>query len=116
MNIEDLRNICSAMPGATEDIKWGHDLVFSIGGKMFCVAGLDQSPTSASFKVSDDEFEDISNWPGFIPAPYVARYKWVLCQDIDTIEEAKWKHYVMQSYNLVKARLPPKIKKQLGFT
>lgn len=57
MNIETIQSICRALPNVTEDIKWGHDLVFSIGGKMFCVVGLDQSPTSASFKVKEEEFE-----------------------------------------------------------
>jgi predicted DNA-binding protein (MmcQ/YjbR family) len=115
MNIEDIRTICQQLPGVTEDIKWGHDLVFSIGSKMFCVAGLDQSPTSASFKVTEEEFEEIATWPGFKPAPYVAKYKWVLIDDVNKMEKAKWQHYITQSYELVKAKLPPKIKKQLGF-
>ncbi len=86
MNVEDIQNICRQLPAVTEDIKWEHDLVFSIGGKMFCVAGLDQSPTTASFKVSDEEFEEICNWPGFKPAPYVAKYKWVWIEDINKMK------------------------------
>jgi len=115
MNVEDLQTICRQMPGITEDIKWGHDLVFSIGGKMFCVVELDQSPASASFKVKDEEFEDISNWPGFKPAPYVAKYKWVLIDDITKIKKADWEKYIQQSYNLVKDKLSSKLKKRLGF-
>jgi predicted DNA-binding protein (MmcQ/YjbR family) len=61
MHIEDIQTICRALPGVTEDIKWEHDLVFSIGGKMFCVVGLDESPTSASFKITDEEFEEMSS-------------------------------------------------------
>jgi hypothetical protein len=26
---------CRSLPGATEDVKWGKDLIFSVGGKMF---------------------------------------------------------------------------------
>lgn len=114
MNIEDLQNICRQLPHVTEDIKWGHDLVFSIGGKMFCVAGLDQSPTTASFKVTDEEFEEMSTRPGFKPAPYVAKYKWVWIDDISKMKKSDWKKYLKQSYDLVKEKLPPKIKKQLG--
>ncbi|HEX9152238.1 MAG TPA: MmcQ/YjbR family DNA-binding protein [Flavobacterium sp.] len=40
MDIEDIRNTCIEMRGVSEEIKWKHDLVFSIGGKMFCVAEL----------------------------------------------------------------------------
>jgi predicted DNA-binding protein (MmcQ/YjbR family) len=75
MNIEDVRTICSGFPHVTQDIKWGNDLVFSIGEKMFCVAGLNQVPTSASFKVRDEEFDEMSARPFFKPAPYVARYR-----------------------------------------
>ena len=35
MNIEQLRKFCLSFPGATEDIKWGNDLCFCVGKKMF---------------------------------------------------------------------------------
>ena len=114
MTIEDIQNICRELPGTKEDIKWEHDLVFSIGGKMFCVAGLDQSPTTASFKVKDEEFEEMCSWPGFKPAPYVAKYKWVWIEDINKMKKTEWKKYLRQSYDLVKNKLPKKLKKQLG--
>jgi predicted DNA-binding protein (MmcQ/YjbR family) len=114
MNIEDIQSICNELQGVTEDIKWEHDLVFSIGGKMFCIVGLDRKPTTASFKVKDDEFEELSNQEGFKPAPYVAKYKWVLIDDINRISKTDWKKYIEQSYNLVKDKLPNKTKKQLG--
>ncbi len=113
MTVEEIQSICRQLPGVTEDIKWEHDLVFSIGGKMFCVVGLDQSPTTASFKVGDEEFEVMSNWTGFKPAPYVAKYKWVWIDDINKMKKADWKKYVRQSYDLVKSKLSPKLKKQL---
>lgn len=113
MNIEDISNLCLSLPMVTQDIKWGHDLVFSIGGKMFCVIGLDQVPTSASFKVTDEEFEEISTLPGFKPAPYVAKYKWVYIDDITRMKHSDWEKFINQSYNLVKAKLTNKIKKQL---
>ena len=114
MNIEDIQNICKALPAVTEDIKWGNDLVFSVGGKMFCVAGLNQSPTTASFKVTDEEFDEMCDRDGFKPAPYVAKYKWVWIDDISKMKKGDWKKYIKQSYELVKAKLPNKIKKQLG--
>ena len=114
MNIEELQKICSALPQVTEDIKWQNDLCFCIGGKMFCVVGLNQSPTSASFKVHEDEFDEMSSRPGIKPAPYVAKYKWVLVEDINTLSVKEWQHYTQQSYILVRDKLAPKIKKTLG--
>lgn len=116
MNIEDLQQLCKSLPGVTEDIKWEHDLCFCIGGKMFCVIGLNQTPTSASFKVLDDEFDELSNREGFKPAPYVARYKWVLAEDINNLSPAEWNHFVTQSYTLIKAKLSAKIKKELNIS
>lgn len=108
MDIETLRELCRSLPAVTEDVKWGHDLCFSIGGKMFCVAALD-GPLTVSFKVKDDDFDELSSSPGFCPAPYVARYKWVLVEDVDRLSRKEWAHYVTQSYNLVRAKLPKKV-------
>ena len=113
MDIESLRSLCHKLPGVTEDIKWGNDLCFCIADKMFCVAGL-QTPTSVSFKVKDEEFDEMSSRPGMEPAPYVARYKWVLVTDMNKLTKKQWEHYVRQSYELVKSKLPKKTLKDLG--
>ena len=34
MNLDSLRTCCLALPDATENVQWGADLVFKIGGKM----------------------------------------------------------------------------------
>jgi predicted DNA-binding protein (MmcQ/YjbR family) len=109
MGIEKLRRFCLSLPHVTEDIKWGNDLCFCIGGKMFCVTGLDSSPTSASFKVKDEEFEEMSRREGFQPAPYMARHKWVYTADIENLSDQEWERYLRQSYELVKAKLPKKV-------
>jgi predicted DNA-binding protein (MmcQ/YjbR family) len=114
MNVEGIQVICKALPSVTVDIKWGHDLVFSIGGKMFCVVGLDQSPTTASFKVKEEEFEEICSRNVFKPAPYVAKYKWVLIDDLHKMNQKDWNQYIRQSYDLVRDKLPAKMKKLLG--
>ena len=114
MNVEDIQAICRKMNHVTEDIKWGNDLVFSVGAKMFCVVGLDRFPATASFKVTDEEFEETCLRPGFKPAPYVAKYKWVWIEDIQKMKRNEWQKFLLQSYELVKAKLPAKTRKQLG--
>ena len=113
MNIETLRELCRALPAVTEDVKWGHDLCFSVADKMFCVAALD-GPLTVSFKVKDEEFDELSSTPGFSPAPYVARYKWVLVEDVNKLNRKEWSHYVKQSYELVKAKLPKGVARKHG--
>ncbi len=38
MTLEKLRKHCLSYPGATEQIQWGADLVFKVGGRVFAVA------------------------------------------------------------------------------
>ena len=113
MTIDELRAICKQLPAVTEDIKWGADLCFCIGEKMFCVTGL-EGPLQISLKVTDEEFEELSVSKDIIPAPYVARYKWVLIQNEKRFSKKEWQHYIHQSYQLVKDKLPAKIKKKLA--
>jgi predicted DNA-binding protein (MmcQ/YjbR family) len=113
MNVEELRAYCLAFPAVTEDIKWDNDLCFSVGGKMFCVASL-ESPLRISFKVKDDEFDELSMREGFIPAPYMARAKWVSVTDSSVLKTKEWQTLVAQSHDLVKQRLTKKLRKELG--
>lgn len=114
MTIEDLQSICKTFPGTTEDIKWENHLCFNVGEKMYLVTSPDTIPHTASFKVSDEEFEELTNREGFKPAAYLARYKWVYVDDINCMGKKEWSKYLRQSYDLVFAKLPAKIRKQIG--
>ena len=107
MNIEELREMCLGFPGVTEDIKWENNLVFSIGGKMFCLADLDP-PLQVSFKVPEEEFPELTSTPDIIQAPYFARMKWVSVLEESRFNHREWEHYLRQSYELVKSKLPRK--------
>ncbi len=113
MDIEQLRRICIELPKTTEDIKWEDDLCFCIGEKMFCVTGFNQ-PMRVSFKVKKEEFDELCTIEGIKPAPYLARYNWVLVSDINQFSEKDWNHYITQSYQLVKEKLPKKLLKELN--
>jgi predicted DNA-binding protein (MmcQ/YjbR family) len=109
MTIDDIRAICKKLPGVREGVKWGADLCFMVGDKMFCVTNL-EPPFTASFKVRDEEFDEMTSRPGIIPAPYVARYKWVMVEDPKSLKPKDWESYIRQSYDLVRAGLPKKMR------
>lgn len=113
MDIEVLRTICLSFPAVTEDVKWGNDLCFCVGGKMFCVTNL-EPPHTFSFKVTDAEFEEVSQAEGFKPAPYMARAKWVLVTDSSKLSRKDLKNYLQQSYELITAKFSRKQRKELG--
>jgi predicted DNA-binding protein (MmcQ/YjbR family) len=112
MDIEWLRATCLALPGTSEDIKWGNDLCFLVAEKMFCVTNL-EPPLHVSFKVTDEEFEELSQREGIIPAPYMARNKWVMVQQVSKLSKTEWKQYIQQSYELIKSKLPKKTQEGL---
>ena len=114
MNIEEIQSICLKLNGVTEDIKWEDHLCFNIGGKMFLVTAPDNVPVSASIKVSDENFIELPAKKGIIPAPYMARFKWVFLEDINLWSKKQWEHYIIEAYELVGKTLPLKTRKSLG--
>ena len=114
MTITEIRQICLAFPGVTEDIKWENHLCFNIGGKMFLVTAPDNVPVSASFKTSDEDFEILPNRPGFIPAPYMARNKWIFVDDISRFSKKDWEKYLQSSYSLISSKLPLRVQKEIA--
>lgn len=113
MIIEVLQQICSSFPAVTEDVKWGSNLCFCVGSKIFCIANLDP-PHTFSFKVKDEEYDELSQSEGFTPAPYLAGAKWVLVTDSSRLSLKDLKNYLQQSYELIKAKIPRKTKEGLG--
>lgn len=108
MNLERLRQLCLAQPGATEQIQWGADLVFKVGGKMFCVACTEKAPNVMSCKCDEETFAELIEREGCIPAPYMARAKWVAFETWSTLEDREFRTLVERAYQLVRAGLPKK--------
>ena len=102
-----IRAVCKKLPGSTFDIKWGKDMCYSVGGKMFAVMGdhAKQGP-SISFKVEDNRFLELTDREGFIPAPYMAKHKWVLVRDMKKVTDMELAELVTRSHELVAAKLP----------
>jgi len=110
-----LEALCGHWPGVTRDIKWGGVLVFSVGGKMFAVTPADGSEGGRlSFKVADERFLELTDQPGIIPAPYMARLHWVCIVDPPGFGRAELAAFVLDSYTLVRARLTKKRQAELG--
>ena len=114
MNIDSIRELCLSFPHATEQIQWGNDLVFKIGGKMFAVTVLEPAPVCLSFKCSPENFAELTERPGIIPAPYMARAQWVALETREALASEELAQLLRQSYELVFAKLPKKIQADLS--
>jgi predicted DNA-binding protein (MmcQ/YjbR family) len=106
MDIETIRRCCLAFPHATENVQWGYDLCFKIDGKLFAVTPLEPAPVRLSFKASAENFTELCERPGIIPAPYMARAQWVALQQLNAVPDSELRELLRESYRMVFARLP----------
>ena len=115
MDIEKLRAFCLALPGTTEDIQWGNDLLFRIGGKIYAAASLDPASSSRlSVKCTPEEFAELTERDGVVPAPYLARYHWVALERWDALSQREIERLIRDSYEMVRARLPKNVRDGLA--
>jgi predicted DNA-binding protein (MmcQ/YjbR family) len=114
MNIDQLRELCLSFPGATEQVQWGDDLVFKVGGKMFAVTPLEPARLWLSLKADPLDFADLTERPGVIPAPYLARAKWVAIESAQTLSKLEVAALLRKSYDLVAAKLPRGLRESLS--
>jgi predicted DNA-binding protein (MmcQ/YjbR family) len=106
MDIETLRRYCLRFANATENLQWGDDLCFKIGGKIFAIVGLDNP--RLCFKCTPDTFAELIEREDIRPAPYVGRYKWVMVDRLDAVRRDELEDLIRQSYEMVAAKAPKK--------
>lgn len=114
MNVDQLRKLCLSFPGATEQIQWGDDLLFKVGGKMFAITPLIPANVCLSFKATDEAFAELIERPNIIPAPYLARAKWVALETREALGVPELSQLLRASYDLVLAKLPRKIREKIA--
>ena len=108
MDIERVREICLSFPAVTEQIQWEHVLLFKVGGKMFALAALEPGKVWLSFKASPESFAELTERPGIIPAPYLARAQWVGLETQEALPFRELVGLLRVSYDLILAKLPKK--------
>jgi predicted DNA-binding protein (MmcQ/YjbR family) len=105
MNVELLRRYCLSFPQAKENLQWGDDLCFKVGGEIFAVLALSAVPQKLSFKCTPEKFAELVERDGILPAPYVGRYKWVLLERLDAVPETELNDLIRQSFEMVTAKI-----------
>ncbi|MBV8847792.1 MAG: MmcQ/YjbR family DNA-binding protein [Bryobacterales bacterium] len=113
MSTDWIRTHCLSLPHTTEQMQWGDDLVFKIGGKMYAVMPLIPMPVKLAFKCTPEDFSELTERPGVIPAPYIARAQWVALESLDALPRAEIQRLLSKSYELVFAKLTKKLQAEL---
>ena len=106
MNLDAMRKFCATLPGATVDIKWGADECHCVGDRMFAVFGpKEKGSRSVSFKCDPERFLELTDVPGIVPAPYLARAHWVQVQDAKALTDAQGRELFARAHALILAKL-----------
>lgn len=118
MTRQDFDAFCGALKATTHVVQWGGASVWKVGGKIFAIysnwgAG---SHGKISFKCSDLAYSILREQPGMIPAPYLARAKWVQVESADAMSDADIRDYIETAYEIVARKLTKAQRKELGLT
>ncbi|MGH9312733.1 MAG: MmcQ/YjbR family DNA-binding protein [Vicinamibacterales bacterium] len=74
---------------------------------MFAVACLDPAaPVKCSFKCMLQEFTELQERDGIVPAPYLARAHGLALERYDALGDAEFRGLLKQAYELVAAKMP----------
>ena len=70
-------------------------------------------PQRISFKCTPENFAELCERPGIIPAPYLARAQWVSLERLNALPDSELCEMISESYRLVWERLPGKRRVEL---
>lgn len=117
MTYQEFNEYCGEFSAVSYVVQWGGSHVWKVGGKVFAIGGWEKSQGPAvTFKVSDLNFDILSDEPGFRPAPYMASrgMKWIQQYDISGKRSEDLKYYLKESHRIVSLGLSKKKQKELG--
>ena len=115
MNIEEVRDYCLAKKGVEETTPFGPDtLVFKVMGKAFLLCSLDESPFRFNVKCDPELVDDLrAKYACVLPGYHMNKRHWntIICDG--SVSDRLINSWINESYDLVVAGLPKKIKAEL---
>ena len=112
MNRDALRAFCLSFPGASEDVQWGNDLLYRVGGeKIFLFTNLEPAEIRGiTIKCSPEEGAELMEREGIERAAYIGRYGWITIRDMGAVKPAELRRLIADSYAMVFAKLPARLR------
>ncbi len=116
MTRDEFDNYCKCLKSTTHVVQWGNASVWKVGGKIFAICPLADGSgfDRVSFKCSDHSFQVLCELPGVIPAPYLARGKWVQVTSGETLSDDDIKSYLEEAHAIIAAKLTKAKRAELG--
>lgn len=112
-----LRKACLALPGAQETHPFGpHVMVFKVGGKMFALVPHDARPMTLSVKCEPDLAVQLRETYAQVEAGYhLDKRHWNTVTCDGGLPAKLVREMLEDSYDLVVAKLPKRIQRELGW-
>lgn len=126
MRLDDFNSFCENLPATTKVIQWGGANVWKVGGKIFAIASfwgpnskdktLPEEGSKISFKCSEFSYQVLIEQENIIPAPYLARAKWVQVETDDAMGDEDIRSYIKEAHTIIAAKLSKKLRVELELT
>jgi len=115
MNLEELRDFCLALPGATEDMPFGEDtLVFKVKEKIFLLTSLDAEKLSFNVKCDPEKAQELREQYSFVqPGYHMNKKHWNTIVVTSSLHNTLFESWIRHSYDLVVAGLPARLRAEI---
>jgi predicted DNA-binding protein (MmcQ/YjbR family) len=115
MNIEEYRDFCLSLSGATEETPFGPDtLVFKVGGKIFALTDL-QTFASISLKCEPELAAELRERHDYVrPGFHLNKKHWNTVHIGTGATETQLRQWITHSYQLIVAALPKAVRAEIA--
>lgn len=115
MNIEEFRDYCIRKKGVTEELPFGpQTLVFKVMGKMFAITDIDGFE-SINLKCDPEKAVILrEEYSGVIPGYHMNKKHWNTVSTDGSVPDNLLREWIDESYDLIVAGLPGKLKEELA--
>ena len=115
MNIESLRDYCLSLPGTTEGFPFGEQtLVFKVKEKVFLLTQMDTVKVQFNVKCDPVKAEELrEQYDCVLPGYHMNKKHWNTIKVDGSVSDNTLKSWIKDSYDLVVASLPAKVRAEL---
>jgi len=116
MDRDEFNAFCAALPATTNVVQWGNASVWKVGGKIFAICSIwgEDSHQKIGFKCSDLSYQILCELDGVVPAPYLARAKWVQVQEPGALSDDNIRSYIEEAHTIIAGKLTRAKRAELG--
>lgn len=115
MTLAEFREHCMKLPGFSEDMPFGPDvLAFRVGGKIFALMDVDLFE-SVNLKCDPERAVELrERYPGIVPGYHMNKQHWNTVATDGSVPHALLLELAEHSHALVGASLPKKVREAIG--